>query len=122
VNVLQKTGYLHTLVTGELTLDVAREVVAQSVNASTQHACPRALIDIRETTLNFGLLDIHGVGALFAALTSGALKRVAVIGLDSDMRPDRALQAITRSRGLDFKIFSALADALIWIQHQAPAN
>jgi hypothetical protein len=114
LDIVKEAGYLRMTFTGPFSLDAARSAVDAGVEACKKENCEKVLFDCRSMTGDIDVLDRFDVGQ-YSASTVPHTVRIAVLGREDHILPDRFFENVVRNRGLTLTVFSDMDKAVEWL-------
>jgi hypothetical protein len=113
---IKKTkGYLHIAFSGPFSPAAAMESVDAMVAACAREDCTKVLFDCRPMTGDLKMVDQFDVGQYGASKIPRSVK-VAMLGREDQISPDRFFQTVARNRGVRVTVFSEIDDAIKWLK------
>ncbi|MGD8329153.1 MAG: hypothetical protein PVJ49_06925 [Acidobacteriota bacterium] len=107
--------YLQITYTGPFSLEGARRTVDAMVSACARERLAKVLLDCRSMTGGLSVISRFDM-AQYGASTIPHSIRVAVLGRPDQMLPDRFFENAARNRGLMVTLFTAIDEAIEWLE------
>lgn len=115
LEIVNAEGYLHITFSGPFSLAAARRSVDAMVAACTREDCGKVLFDCRPMTGALQVFDRFDVGE-YAALTTPPSVKIAMLGREDQILPDKFFETVARNRGLMLALFSDVDEAIQWLK------
>jgi hypothetical protein len=120
IQIEQKEGYLHVVVSGSFDGTKANQFIRQILNAAKQHSLSKALVDIRKLEGAIPTAARFELGELWAAEASTI--QAAILELPEQVIGRQFFEDVVVNRGGRIKIFTTTCgEALEWLGIE-PAN
>lgn len=97
-----------------MTSETANEMVKEAVQAMDLHQCTKQIVDHRETSFAFNLLEYYERPAVNEQLGISHLWRIAMIFKELDEQT-YFMETVFRNRGFDFRQFADIEEAKAWL-------
>lgn len=112
----EKNNYLYACASGERSRENVIAMTIEVFNTALEKKFSRIIIDVRELSGYFGLMDIFIlVKEVMANLRGKGIDQVAVIDVHQTNRNDWFLEPVAHSYGLNIRVFTELDSAIQWL-------
>lgn len=105
---------------GEFDVADARQVLAAAIEAALSHQHRKILVDCRQVTGAPNTLQrfelAESVTRFYHQERGAVVIRVAIVGVEPLVDPDRFGQTVAQNRGLPVKITTRMEEALSWLE------
>ena len=121
IDIEARPHYLYAAVSGEFSMSGAQAAYDQAVQAALPLAQTRILIDVRHVTGKPSQEERYALGLFVAAeqrllaARSSFVPRVAVLGKQPLVDPNRFAETVAVNRGATLKVSERLEEALAWL-------
>ena len=78
-------------------------------------SCTKVLFDLRVMTGEMPIFDKYKIGQYGAELLPGTI-RIAMLGREDQIAPDKFFENVAVNRGLTLKVFTDKQEALAWLK------
>lgn len=107
--------YLHITFSGPFSIAAAKKSVDEMVAACAREDCRKVLFDCRPMTGVLQVLDRFDMGE-YGALTIPHAIKIAMLGREDQILPDRFFETVAQNRGLLLALFSEVSKAVEWLK------
>jgi hypothetical protein len=114
IEITRHDEYIEVDFTGEFRAAAAMKVVDAMVGACVDADCPRILLDCRRMGGTMSVIDRYEVAEYGARVIPSRIK-VAMLGRQDQILPDRFFEAAAVSRGVHVRLFTREDEALRWL-------
>ena len=110
---------IETKAQGNLTLDEAREIISDIVQAARQSGCLLCLSDYREAEISFSTVEIYDVPKILADIVASQgfqasdFKRAIIV--KKDLKNFQFFETVTLNRMQNVKLFQDIDEARGWL-------
>ena len=115
LEIVKAKGYLHITFSGPFSPAAAMESVDAMVAACASEDHGKVLFDCRPMTGDLNMVAQFDVAEYGAATIPRDIK-IAMLGREDQISPDRFFQTIARSHGVMVTVFSEINDAIQWLK------
>jgi hypothetical protein len=110
-------GYLHIKFSGPFSPAAAMESVDAMVAACANEDRAKILFDCRPMTGDMKMVDQFDI-AQYGALKIPRSVKIAMLGREDQISPDRFFQTVARNHGVRVTAFSEIDDAIKWLKER----
>ena len=118
VEIDPQTDHLLTVVSGSFDHAKLAAMLKDIFAASSCHGLRRILIDIRTLEGDLSVMARYDFGRIAAELQREPV-RIAVLGTEAQLWPDRFAENVANNRGVQTKVSTDLVEALAWLNRDA---
>jgi hypothetical protein len=115
LHIIQGEGYLHIEFAGEFSIPAAKRSVDTMMDACMKMSCTKVLFDCRCMTGSLSTMDRYDV-AQYGSDKIDHIIRVAMLGRDDQILPDKFFENVAVNRGLTLKVFTDIDEAVAWLE------
>jgi hypothetical protein len=114
IEIVKKDNYLHVTVSGIFSPELSEDSIDNMVAAAKKDEFTKILFDIRPMSGEIGVLDRFESGR-YGALIIPQNFKIAMLGRNDQISPDKFFQTVVRNRGVNLKVFSEFEKAIEWL-------
>ncbi len=115
LEILKADDHLRITFSGHFSPTAVRDSVDAMVAACAKENCTKVLFDCRPMTGRMTVLDRFEAGEYGASTIPGAVK-IAMLGREDQILPDKFLENVARNRHLNFALFHGVDEAMAWLR------
>jgi hypothetical protein len=115
IDYLPDRGYTLITVEGQVTPELAIEMMVEMLDIAAKHESSKFLVDLRGTTLLSATIDTFELPGRLAKVGFAPEHRLAIV-YSSDESDHRFLETVSRNRGLQIKVFEDFDEAENWLE------
>jgi hypothetical protein len=115
VRLIEKEGYLHFEFAAEFSIPAAKRAVDEMVNTCMKRNCTRVLFDCRRMTGPLSTMDRFDVAQYGSEKIERSI-RIAMLGREDQVLPDKFFENVAVNRGMDLKLFTDIDEAVGWLK------
>ncbi len=112
---IQKSGYLHAVVTGLNTRENVEGYLANVLRECQELRCSRVLIEERLEGPRLGPVDVFDIAAGASNRIGGVLQTIAYVDVNGATDTMKFAENVAINRGAPVRIFATVADAEKWL-------
>jgi hypothetical protein len=116
---IQKSGYLHAVVTGLNTRENVEAYLANVLRECHELRCSRVLIEERLEGPRLGPVDVFDIAAGGSNRIGGVLQTIAYVDVHGATDTMKFAETVAINRGAPVRIFATVADAEKWLAGSA---
>jgi len=118
LEIVKAEGHLRIIYSGPFSSAAVRDSVGAMLAVCTREKCAKVLFDCRPMTGEMTVLDRFEAGEYGASTIPPSMK-IAMLGREDQILPDRFFENVVRARGLDVAVFSDADEAIEWLRETA---
>jgi hypothetical protein len=118
IEFLPDKGYILARISGPVSLQIARRLIADVAEASRKNGCTRIMMDVRQATAKASTLDLHGFASHLEDYGLDRLMKVAVV-TSKTLGSPHFVETVARNRGFDLTVFYHYAEGEAWLVRNA---
>jgi len=107
-------GVVRAVVSGAFSYEGARAAFEEILDHARDHGCTRVLIDARRIEGHLSTEARFDLGALMAQLRGPGI-RIALVGTEKQVWPDRFLETVAVNRGANARVSTNVEEAMAWL-------
>ena len=116
---IQKSDYLHAVVTGLNTRENVEAYLANVLRECQELRCSRVLIEERLEGPRLGPVDVFDIAAGASNRIGGVLQTIAYVDVNGAIDTMKFAENVAINRGAPVRIFATVADAEKWLAGSA---
>jgi hypothetical protein len=106
---------LHITFSGPFSVEAGKKSIDAMVAACKREGSTKVLFDCRPMTGVLQVLDRFDMGE-YGASTIPHFVKVAMLGREDQILPDKFFETVARNRGLLLAVFSEIDEAIAWLR------
>lgn len=118
LTLIQKSGYLHAVVTGENTVRNVAGYLEELRRESVKNGCRRLLIEERLEGPRLGFLDVFQIVAEESRRKRGPIEAIAYVDVNAEGDLMKFAENVAFNRFMHVKAFSSVREAEDWLLAQ----
>ena len=118
LDIHKKHDYILVGFIGEFNLEAGKRTVDSMIEACFEHDLFAVLLDCRSMTGNLSIMDRYRL-VVYGQRMLGKVNRVALVGRQEAVLPDRFAETVAVNRGINLKVFIDMDQAVDWLKAQA---
>jgi hypothetical protein len=115
LTIIQKSGYLHAIVTGENSRENVARYLEDILRECTARNCHRLLIEERLAGPRLGTASVFEIAAEGSSHAQGHFKAIAYVDMNAEGDRMEFAETVAVNRGLPLRLFSSVSDAENWL-------
>jgi hypothetical protein len=115
IEIIRQGDYLHVTFSGAFSFAAAKCSIDAIVNACEEERCSSVLFDCRPMTGEMSIVDRYEIGQHGARIVPPGIK-IAMLGREDQILPDKFLETVADNRGLILRVFSDENEATEWLK------
>ncbi|MFC1475725.1 STAS/SEC14 domain-containing protein [Candidatus Zixiibacteriota bacterium] len=119
VKYLPEDDIVLTEVEGEITVEMARQAVAESIKEGAKHGTNLILGDLRGTYMGASTIDIYELPRILKRDGVGA-KHINALVVAQDLQDHAFMETVADNQALSIRFFTRMDEAKAWLKKNAP--
>lgn len=119
LTIIQKSTYLHIIVTGQLSEENVLRYFEEIHRECTAHNCFRILIEENLDGPRLSVINVLKLVSEVSSKSRGLFKEIAYIDVNAEGDSMNFVENVAVNRGLPVKVFSTVANAEKWLLNKA---
>ena len=115
IEIEPKTDHLYAVISGPFDHAKLEGVLKEIFTTGSRHGLRKVLIDIKALEGEIPVMARHDAGEIAASFRTEVI-RLAILGTETQIWPDRFFENVANNRGLATKVTTDLAEALEWLR------
>jgi hypothetical protein len=119
LQVRERTGYLHFVVTGVNSRETVEQYLAHIGRECAARGCRHILVEERLDGPRLDTTDVYMIAAGQAATAAKTLAAIAYVDVNAEGRLMQFAEDVAVNRAVPVKIFASLAEAERWLEERS---